>query len=254
MFIDTHSHLFNNYYDNIEEVIENAKNNNIERIIINGCDMKSNKEVLSLIEKYDILYGTLGFHPTELEDYREEDLCWLEKNLTNEKIVAIGEIGLDYHYDNTYKELQQDVFKKQILLAKKYNLPIVVHSRDAIYDTYNILKDADVKGEIHCFSSSLEMAREFIKLGYYLGVGGVVTFKNARNIVEIVKNINLEHILLETDAPYLTPEPYRKYKNESKYIPVIAGVISQVKNIEIKQIAEVTTSNAYHLFDKMAKK
>ncbi len=252
-FIDTHSHIFREYYDNIDEVIKEAKKNNIDKIIISGCDLKSNIEIIDLIKKYDILYATLGFHPTELNDFNEDSIKWLEEHLKDDKVIGIGEIGLDYHYDNTDKQLQQDVFKMQIALAKKYKLPILVHSRDSIGDTYNILKDAGVKGDIHCFSSSVEMANEFIKLGFYIGIGGIVTFKNAKNIVEVVKNIDLNHILLETDAPYLTPEPYRKYKNESKYIPIIAKKISEIKNIDINDVARVTSNNAYRLFDKLRK-
>ena len=164
MFIDTHCHLFSEYYDNIDEIINKCMENNIKRIIVSGVDMKSNKEVLELINKYDIIYGTIGFHPTELNDFDYSNLDWLEEHINDNKIVAIGEIGLDYHYDDTDKEKQIDVLRRQLEIAKKYNKPIVLHSRDAIGDTYDILKWYKLRGSIHCYSSSVEMAREFTKL------------------------------------------------------------------------------------------
>ena len=156
---------------------------------------------------------------------------------------------MDYHYENTDKEMQLDIFKNQLEFAKKHNKPVIVHSRDAIKDTYDILSEYGLKGSIHCFSGSLEMAREFIKLGYLIGVGGVVTYKNAKNIINVIENIDLEYILLETDSPYLTPEPYRKYKNDSSYIPVIANKISEIKNITIDEVEKTTNESACKLFD-----
>jgi len=211
--------------------------------------MKSNLEVLELVSKYDIVYGALGFHPTELDNFNDSELLWLEEHINDEKIVAIGEIGLDYHYDNTDKNKQKIVFRKQLEIAKKYNKPVIIHSRDASQDTLDILKEYNLKGSLHCFSGSLEMAREYIKLGYLIGVGGVVTFKNAKNIVNVIENIDLEYILLETDSPYLTPEPYRKYKNDSSYIPVIASKIAEIKDVDISVIEKTTNDNAMRLFD-----
>ena len=249
MFIDTHCHLFNEYYDNIEEIINKCKSNNIKRIIVSGVDMKSNMEVLDLVKRYDIIYGTLGFHPTELENFSYDDLVWLEEHINDDKIVAVGEIGLDYHYDDTDKERQYDILKRQLDIAKKYNKPIVFHSRDAIGDTYNILKEYKLRGSIHCYSGSVEMAREFTKLGYMIGVGGVVTYKNSKVLKEVVRDIDLSYILLETDAPYLSPEPYRGKKNDSSYIGEIAKVIGELKGVSILDISRVTTSNAECLFD-----
>lgn len=249
MYIDIHCHLDKNYYENIDEVIINAKNKDVNKIIYNGCDIDSNKEVLRLIDKYDSVYGAIGFHPTELTDVSDEDYLFLEDNIKNKKIVAIGEIGLDYHYDDTDRELQQIHFRRQLELAKKYDLPVIIHSRDSIQDTYNILKEYSVRGVLHCYSGSVEMAREFVKLGYFLSVGGIVTFKNAKNIIEVIKDIDLSYILLETDSPYLTPEPYRKYINEPMYIPVIAEKIASIKGINVELVKEVTTNNALGLFD-----
>jgi len=249
MLVDTHCHLFSEYYDDIEEIINKCKKNNIKRIIVSGVDMKSNIEVLDLINKYDIVYGSIGFHPTELDNFRYDDLIWLEEHINDNKIVAVGEIGLDYHYDNTNKEKQYDILKRQLDIAQKYNKPIIFHSRDAIGDTYNILKEYKLRGSIHCYSGSVPMAREFTKLGYMIGVGGVVTYKNSKILKEVVKDTDLSYILLETDAPYLCPEPYRGKKNDSSYIYEIAMVIAKLKDTSLVEVSRVTSDNAERLFD-----
>ena len=253
MFIDTHCHVLSEYYDNIDDVILELVSSGAYRIIVNGTDIKSNKEVLRLIDKYDIVYGAIGFHPTELDDFREEYFDFLEDNIGNPKIVAIGEIGLDYHYDNTDKEKQIMVFKRQLDIANKFNMPIIVHSRDSIQDTYNILKEYNLRGSIHCFSGSLEMAREFVKIGYKLGIGGIITYKSAKNIKEVVKNIDLSYILLETDSPFLTPDPYRNLINSPKYIPIIASLVADIKGISVSDVLEATTGNAESVFDFFSK-
>lgn len=253
MFIDTHCHIFSEYYDDIDKVISECRDNNIDKIIVNGSNIKSNIEVMELANKYDIVYAAIGFHPTELDDFKEEYFRFLEENINNSKVVAIGEIGLDYHYDNTDKEKQIMVFRRQLDIADKYNKPIIVHSRDSIQDTYNILKQYKVKGSIHCFSGSVEMAREFIKLGYKLGIGGIITYKNAKTIKEVVRDIDLSYILLETDSPYLTPSPYRGESNSPKYIPLIAEAIADIKDVSIVDISRVTTANAEAIFDFFSK-
>ena len=249
MYIDTHCHITMNDYDDIPSLIDKIKESGVNRIIVNGCDMKSNLEVLELVKQYDIVYGALGFHPTELDNFNDEYLLWLDEHIDDEKIVALGEIGLDYHYDNTDRDKEIDIFRKQLEIAKKHNKPVIVHSRDAIKDTYDILSEYGLKGSIHCFSGSLEMAREFIKMGYLIGVGGVVTYKNAKNIINVIENIDLEYILLETDSPYMTPEPYRKYKNDSSYIPVIAKKIADLKNVSVDVVGSATSDSARRLFD-----
>ena len=173
---------------------------------------------------------------------------WLEEHIRDDKIVAIGEIGLDYHYEDTDKEKQKMVFRKQLEIAEKYHIPVIVHSRDSIQDTYNILKKYNVSGSIHCFSGSVEMAQEFAKIGFMIGIGGVCTYKNAKNIVNVIENIPLEYILLETDAPYLTPEPYRGSKNSSKYLPIIATKIAEIKNVSLSKVVEITGKNASRMF------
>lgn len=247
--IDTHCHIYSEYYDDISKIIEDISTAGIEKVIVNGCDMKSNLEVLELVKKYDIVYGALGFHPTELENFNDECISWLDKHINDDKIVAIGEIGLDYHYDDTDKIMQQNAFKKQLDVAKKYNKPVIVHSRDAIKDTYDMLSNFEIKGSIHCYSGSLEMAREFIKLGYYIGIGGVCTYKNSKNIINVLENVPLSYILLETDSPYLSPEGKRGEVNSPANIPIIVNKISEVKNTSNEEVIRVTTDNANSLFD-----
>ena len=249
MFIDTHCHISKEYFDDIPNLIDKIVKSGVNKVIVNGCDMKSNLEVLELVEKYDIVYGALGFHPTELDDFSDEQLIWLEKNINNKKIVAIGEIGLDYHYDNTDKVKQKEVFEKQLQIASKYHKPVIVHSRDAINDTYNIISKYNVIGSLHCFSSSKEMAERFIKLGFYIGIGGVCTYKNAKEIKEVIKAIDLEYIILETDTPYLYPEPVRKEKNTPCNIPIIASYIASLKDVDLSIVSRVTSANASRLFD-----
>ena len=249
MFIDTHCHISKEYFDDIPNLIDKIVKSGVNKVIVNGCDMKSNLEVLELVKKYDIVYGALGFHPTELDDFSDEQLIWLEKNINNKKIVAIGEIGLDYHYDNTDKVKQKEVFEKQLQIASKYHKPVIVHSRDAINDTYNIISKYNVIGSLHCFSSSKEMAERFIKLGFYIGIGGVCTYKNAKEIKEVIKAIDLEYIILETDTPYLSPEPVRKEKNTPCNIPIIASYIASLKDVDLSIVSKVTSANASRLFD-----
>jgi TatD DNase family protein len=250
MFTDTHCHIYNEYYDNnVEQVYEKMKLANVDRIINNGCDSASNNEVLELLGKYSWMYGALGIHPESADSYTDEDLRFIEEHINDERVVAVGEIGLDYHYDNTDKEKQYDVLKRQLDIAIKHNKPIIFHSRDAIGDTYNILKEYKLRGSIHCYSGSVEMAREFTKFGYMIGVGGVVTYKNGRVLKEVVKDTDLSYILLETDAPYLCPEPYRGMKNDSSYIPELAKVIAELKDISIAEVSSVTTDNVERLFD-----
>jgi len=249
MFIDTHCHLFSDYYEDMDNVVKKYLDSGVTKVIVSGTDMRANIEVLKLVDKYDSVYGTIGFHPTELDGFEESCYSWLEENINNKKIVAIGEIGLDYHYDNTDRELQKRIFKKQLEIAEKYNKPVVIHTRDAIQETYDILKEYNLVGSIHCYSGSIEMAKEFIKLGYKIGIGGVVTYKNAKNIKEVVKNIDLSYILLETDSPYLTPEPNRGSKNDPSYIPLIVDKIAEIKDTSILDVARVTTDSAECLFD-----
>lgn len=252
MLVDTHCHVFREYYEDLEQVITRAKDKGVGALIVNGYDMSSNKEVLELVKKYDIVYGALGIQPENLDELNDENISFIEEHITDDKIVAVGEIGLDYHYDLD-KERQKDLFKRQLDIAKKYNKPVIVHSRDCIQETYDILKIYNIKGIMHCYSGSVEMAKKFVEIGFFLGIGGISTFKNSRKVVEVIKNIPIEYILLETDCPYLTPEPYRGKRNEPAYIPLILERICSLKSLNYKDVEEVMTSSILRLFDKKIK-
>lgn len=247
MLIDTHLHLANEDYD-IEKVMENAENNNVKYLILGGTDKKDNIDSIELSKKYNNIFLTLGYHPEYINEIKEEDYCLIENQITEniDKVLAIGEIGLDYHYDNENKDKQKAMFIRQIDIAKQYNLPVVIHSRDATEDTYNILMEKKVKGIIHCFSGSLEMAKKYIDLGFLLGIGGVVTFKNS-NLKEVIKNISLENIVLETDSPYLSPN--RGEKNEPMNIKIIAEYIADLKETTLEEVGKTTTNNVKRVFN-----
>lgn len=249
MMIDTHCHLSKEDYPNLEKVIKKMEKN---IIIISSASLTDLEEIILLIEKYPNIYATIGIHPEFAETYTDKHLEKIEEFLTHPKIVGIGEIGLDYHYTKENKEKQQELFIKQIKLANKYNKTIVIHTRDAIEDTYNILKkykNQNIKCDLHCYSSSLEMAKKFIKLNAIFGIGGVLTFKNEKRLKEIVKNLDLKYFVLETDSPYLTPEPLRGKQNEPYNIKYVAEKIAEIKNISIKETLKQTTNNALNLFD-----
>ena len=246
MIIDTHCHVIDLEYDNIDEIINRFKDN---IMIISGYDPISNRNVIDIVKKYKNVYGTLGFHPSEVDKFSEEDFNYIKNNINNSKIVGIGEIGLDYHYGSNDKEKQIKMFKSLLDLAQSENISVVIHTRDAAQDTMNILKNYKLKVDIHCFGYSLEIAKECIKRGYRLGIGGVLTFKNSKKMVEIVSNIPIENILLETDSPYLTPEPFRGKKNEPFYLSYVIDKISEIKKISIDEVKKITTKNAKEQFD-----
>lgn len=244
MLIDTHCHLSCDDYNNLDDII-----NEFDGIMIaSGCDLKTNKEVIELVNKYDNVYGTLGIHPEEIENFKESDLKFIEDNLNNTKIVGIGEIGLDYYWVKDNKEQQKELFIKQLDMATRLSKPVVIHTREATKDTLDILKSYNLRGDIHCFSGSLEIAREYISLGYKLGIGGVLTFKNSKLPV-VLESLPIESILLETDSPYLAPEPVRGSKNESSNIPYIAKKIADIKKLSTEEVEKITTNNAIALFD-----
>jgi len=249
MFIDTHCHIFKEYYENIDEIVNEMKNN---IIIVSGDSNKSNHEVIKLIEKYPNVYGTIGIHPDNASTYNEEDIRYIEENMDNPKIVGIGEIGLDYYHNKDNKSVQIELFEKQIALAQQYHKTIVIHSRDAINDTYEILIKNKIENEkaiLHCYSSSLEMAKKFTQLGVKLGIGGVLTFKNEQVLKNVVENIDLKYLLLETDSPFLSPEPYRGKKNRPINCYLVAQKISEIKKISVEEVLKTTTNNAIYQFD-----
>lgn len=250
MLVDTHLHLSTEDYheDEIKDVLKQARRNKVEKYIVCGCSKSEIKNVLKQYLHDKDIYLALGYHPEFADVVHKEDLAILKKWLQNENVVAVGEIGLDYHYNKENKTRQQRIFCEQLKLAEKLNLPVVIHSRDAIEDTYRILSKYKVRGVLHCFSGSYEMAMKFIKLGFYLGIGGVITFKNSK-LKDVVAKIGLEHIVLETDSPYLSPEPYRGKKNGPQNIYHIASFLADLFNISIEEVAKITTANACNLFD-----
>ena len=245
MYIDTHCHIDENIVD---EYVENAKSAGVYKIVSASEDLSSSINNVFLASKYAEVFTCVGVHPENVDNFNFDEMNSFLELGRKEKVKAIGEIGLDYYYTKDNKDAQIKVFREFLSLAEKLNLPVVIHSREATMDTINILKEYKVSGVIHCFSGSLETAREYIKMGFLLGVGGVLTFKNSR-LFEVIKEIPTEYIVLETDAPFLTPEPFRKYKNESKYIPVIAEKLSEIKGISLEKVSEITTENARRIFD-----
>ena len=248
MLIDTHCHLSKKDYDNLDEVIMQMQDN---IIITSGTNLKTNKEVLEICHTYSNVYGTIGIHPEEINNIKEDDFKFIEEHINDTKIVGIGEIGLDYYWTKDNKDEQKEFFIRQLKLAQKYNKPVVIHSRDAIQDTYDILKGLNltIPIDIHCYSSSLEMAREFIKLGAYFGIGGVLTFKNSHQLKDIVSKLDLKYLLLETDSPFLAPEPVRGTKNVPFNTYYIAQKIAEIKGISVDEVLKITSSNASQVFD-----
>ena len=250
MLIDTHCHLYSEYYSDIDDIVNLAKKSDVNILINNGCDIKSNKEVIDLLDKYKNMYGAIGIHPEEVDNYSLNDIKFIEKNLNNKKVVAIGEIGLDYHYSKENKEKQIKLFELQLDIANKYKVPVIIHSRDATEDTINILRKYNIKGVIHSFSGSLETAKIYIKMGFLLGINGVVTFKKC-NLKDILVNIGLNNIILETDSPYLTPVPYRGKQNNPSHILDIAKYISEIFNVSLEEVSKITTKNVLDLYNKI---
>jgi TatD DNase family protein len=253
MFIDSHAHLDDERFDDDREtVIKNLKTDQIDIVINIGADIASSKSTLNLAQTYDNIYSVVGVHPHSVSELVGVGLDEIESLARDEKTVAIGEIGLDYYYENSPKQLQKEYFIEQIRLAKKLDLPIVIHSREAVKDTLDIIKSeksSNLRGVMHCFSSSVEIAKEYVKLGFYIAIGGVVTFKNARVTKEVAKYVPLESLLIETDCPYLAPEPFRGKRNEPKYIKYTAEEIAKIKEVDLEEIAKITSANAKKLFE-----
>lgn len=240
--IDTHCHLFKEYYEDLDELINTMKKENIYAIC-NGCESRTNEEAIMLSKKYDNIYAACGFHPEDI------DLGYCKDGIINniDKIVAIGEIGLDYHYIINNKEEQKKLFEMQLSIAEEYNKPVIVHIRDAMEDAYNILSKYKVKGVIHAFSGSYEMALKFIKLGFKLGIGGIITFKNCK-LKEVIKKIDISNIVIETDSPYLTPEPNRGKRNNPLNLKYIVKFLSELYDIPYEDIIKITIKNSKEVF------
>lgn len=251
--IDTHAHYDDEAFnEDRDELLNNVEDTGIKRIVNIGASMESSRVSLLLANKYKFVYAAVGVHPSSSEEIDSESILKLEEMLLDEKCVAVGEIGLDYYYDEPQRQIQKKAFIAQLELAKKYDYPVVIHSRDAAKDTLDILKEfKGVKGVIHCYSYSKEMAREFIKLGYVLGIGGVVTFKNAKKLEETVEDISFDDFVLETDCPYLSPVPNRGKRNSSLNLTYIVDRISEIKGVSRDFIIEKTFENARKLYPKM---
>lgn len=247
---DTHSHYDDEKFNpDREAILNNLQSQGVSLVVSCGCDIDSTQFNFDLAQKYDYIYFAAGFHPENLQGATLDDLKIIEKFAQNKKCVAIGEIGLDYHWMDSPKEVQREFFEAQIELAKKLDMPVIVHDRDAHGDTLDILKSTKPRGVVHCFSGSREMAREIIRLGMYIGLNGVVTFPNARKSLEVVKEIPIERLVLETDCPYLAPTPVRGKRNDSSNIPYIAEKISEVLGMDAQELLDITNKNAKMLYN-----
>ncbi len=253
--IDTHAHIdLENYEGRVGEIVENARKNGVFEIIIPSVNSKSFKNIINLVEEHDSLFGALGVHPEDLEGFGEGVVNEIIRLSSHPKIVAIGEIGLDYYWDKSNIEGQKEAFRLQIEAAKKVGKPVLVHDRDAHEDTFKILKEtnaAEVGVVMHCFSGSVEFAKECVKEGFYIALGGVTTFKNAKKAKEVAKAVPLDRLLLETDSPYMTPVPFRGKENEPAYVRYVAEEIALLRGITIEEVDKATTENSYRLFKAM---
>ncbi|UOY91408.1 TatD family hydrolase [Ectobacillus sp. JY-23] len=253
MLFDTHAHLnAEQFEEDLQQVIERTKEAGVSRIVVVGFDEVTIHKAMELVERYDFIYAAVGWHPVDAIDMTDEHLQWLEELAAHPKVVAIGETGLDYYWDKSPKEVQQEVFKKQIRLAKKVGLPIVIHNREATQDIVDILKSegaSEVGGIMHCFSGSAETAKRCIEMNFLISLGGPVTFKNAKKPKEVAAQIPLEKLLIETDCPYLAPHPHRGKRNEPAYVSLVAQEIADIKGLSYEEVARVTTENAKRIFD-----
>jgi TatD DNase family protein len=252
MYFDTHAHLDDEQFaEDQETVIKRAQEAGVELIVNAGCSDSTFGHMEKLMYKYDFIYGAVGVHPHEAQDLNAESLAELYKLAQRPRIVAVGEIGLDYHYDFSPRATQQKVFRKMIQMAREVQLPIIIHDREAHEDVLRIVKEekaSEVGGVFHCYSGSWSLAKEIMQLGFYIALGGVVTFKNARKAVEVAREMPLERLLIETDCPYLTPEPYRGKRNEPVYVVKVAEKIAEIKGLSVEEVAQATLVNGKRLF------
>lgn len=254
MLFDTHVHLNSKpFIDDIDNVVKLIKKNNVSKMICIGYDLQSSLAAIDLAYSYpNLIYAAIGYHPNDCKDLSDDDLERLENMMDEPVVVALGEIGLDYYWDSVEHDIQKEFFIKQIRIAKKKNKPIIIHNREATKDVYDILKNEDISnigGVMHSYSSSPEMAKEFIKLNMMISISGVVTFKNNKKTQEVVKEIDLDHLLIETDCPYLTPEPFRGKTNYPHYTIYVAEKIAEIKDIDSKEVIDKTYNNAMKIFN-----
>ena len=252
-FIDSHAHLDDKRFDtDRDELINSLSDNGIETVLNPGADLKSSKNALFLAEKYPFIYAAVGCHPHDAKYMNDDTMNKFKEMAKSNKVIAIGEIGLDYYYDNSDRDTQKKWFREQIRLAKELDLPYIVHDRDAHEDILNIMKEEHydgARGILHCYSGSVELSREFIKLGFYISLAGPVTFAKARVSKLVAKEIPFDKLLIETDSPYLTPEPFRGKRNEPKYVRYVAEEIAKIRNVSIDEVAEKTKKNFKTLFE-----
>ena len=251
MIFDSHAHYDSSQFDeDRHELLSSMQENGVGTIVNSGADWDSVTEVVELAKQYSFIYAAVGLHPDEVGDLNEERFAYMKSQCQKEKVVAVGEIGLDYYWDNEEHDVQKKWFIRQLELARELDLPVIIHSRDAAEDTLKIVKEygQGLRGVIHCFSYSKELAREYVKMGFHIGVGGVVTFNNGKKLKEIVEEIPLERILLETDCPYLAPVPFRGKRNSSLYIPYIVEEIANIKGIPYEEVVAQREQNGKMLF------
>ncbi len=255
MIIDTHAHYDDKAFEeDRSEVLESMAGEGIGRIVNIGSSLGACKRTIQLMEQYDFIYGALGVHPTDSGELTEEDIEWLRTQCALEKCVAVGEIGLDYYWDEPEREIQKKWFIRQLQLAREVNLPVVIHSRDAAQDTVDIMKAEkaqEIGGVVHCYSYSRELAKTFLDMGFYFGIGGVVTFNNGRKLKEVVEYLPMERMVLETDCPYLAPVPFRGKRNDSRKLTYVVEQIANIKGISPEEVQQTTTQNAYNLYPKL---
>lgn len=255
MIIDTHAHYDDKAFEEDRtEVLESMAGEGIGRIVNIGSSLGACKRTIQLMEQYDFIYGALGVHPTDSGELTEEDIEWLRTQCALEKCVAVGEIGLDYYWDEPDREIQKKWFVRQLELAKEVKLPVVIHSRDAAQDTVDIMKAEqaqEIGGVVHCYSYSRELAKTFLDMGFYFGIGGVVTFNNGRKLKEVVEYLPMDRIVLETDSPYLAPVPFRGKRNDSRKLSYVVEQIANIKGIFPEEVQQTTTQNAYNLYPKL---
>lgn len=255
MLFDTHAHLnATQFNEDVEQVIERARAEGVSHIVVVGFDRPTIQRAMELAEQYSFIYAAVGWHPVDAIHMTDEDLIMIERLAAHPKVVALGEMGLDYYWDQSPKEVQKEVFRKQIRLAKKVKLPIIIHNRDATADIVHILQEeqaAEVGGVMHCFTGSVEVAHQCIDMNFYISFGGPVTFKNAKKPKEVAKEIPLDRLLIETDCPYLTPHPFRGKRNEPSYVKYVAEAIAELKGLSFEEVAQKTSDNAKRLFGIM---
>lgn len=252
MIFDTHAHYDDEQFDiDREELLGKMQGAGIETIVDVGASLETTKKALELAHRYDFIYAAVGVHPSEVEELDDDSIEQLRSLCRDDKCVAIGEIGLDYHWPDPAPELQKLWFRRQLNLARSEHLPVIIHSRDAAADTMEIMADEraeEIGGVVHCFSYSKEIARQCVKMGFYIGIGGVLTFKNARKMVEVMEDTPMDRILLETDCPYLAPEPYRGKRNSSLYLPYVVQKMAEIKGITTEEVISITRKNAMTMY------